>query len=151
MDICSRNEKLAIRRQRYWLHWHFYCVVAKARLQSNGDTTNRFEATSYDATIVTTMRGIWLATVSRLDWPPVSSVTLVTPPAGPVYNNRRWSTNGSSATSRHQHGLFPGQAGRYALWPSKILPWSDLMTGKIGEIQVTIRCNLCSTKPTSVG
>ncbi|MFP1527666.1 family 10 glycosylhydrolase [Escherichia coli] len=34
---------------------------------------------------------------------------------------------------RYKHGLFHAQAGLYCLWPSKILPWSDSMTGKIGE------------------
>lgn len=29
--------------------------------------------------------------------------------------------------------VFSGQAGRYRPVVSKILPWSDLMTGKIGE------------------
>ncbi|WNJ81810.1 glycoside hydrolase family 10 protein [Cedecea neteri] len=80
------------------------------------------------------MRGVWLATVSRLDWPPVSSV------------------NGSSAAvriSQQQQALkdkldklkslgintvfFQVKPDATALWPSKILPWSDMLTGKIGE------------------
>lgn len=80
------------------------------------------------------MRGVWLTTVSRLDWPPVSSV------------------NASSAAlriSQQQQALkdkldklkslgintvfFQIKPDATALWPSKILPWSDMLTGKIGE------------------
>ncbi|MFB5744928.1 glycoside hydrolase family 10 protein [Cedecea sp. S5-13] len=80
------------------------------------------------------MRGVWLATVSRLDWPPVSSV------------------NGSSASGRinqQQQALkdkldklkslgintvfFQVKPDGTALWHSKILPWSDMLTGNIGE------------------
>ena len=80
------------------------------------------------------MRGIWLATVSRLDWPPVSSV------------------NGRSADQRiaqQQRALtdkldklkklgintvfFQVKPDSTALWASKILPWSDTLTGTIGE------------------
>lgn len=79
------------------------------------------------------MRGVWLATVSRLDWPPVASVSA------------------SSATSRinqQQKALidkldklknlgintvfFQVKPDGTALWASKILPWSDMLTGKIG-------------------
>ncbi|VYU80477.1 family 10 glycosylhydrolase [Metakosakonia massiliensis] len=80
------------------------------------------------------VRGVWLATVSRLDWPPLSSV------------------NGGSAASRisqQQAALrnkldqlqalgintvfFQVKPDGTALWPSKILPWSDMLTGKIGQ------------------
>ncbi len=80
------------------------------------------------------MRGIWLATVSRLDWPPVSSV------------------NGRSADQRiaqQQKALtdkldklkklgintvfFQVKPDSTALWASEILPWSDTLTGTIGE------------------
>ncbi|EMN5247306.1 MULTISPECIES: glycoside hydrolase family 10 protein [Enterobacter] len=80
------------------------------------------------------MRGIWLATVSRLDWPPVASV------------------NGRSADQRiamqkqaliakldnlKQLGIntvfFQVKPDSTALWSSKILPWSDMLTGNIGE------------------
>jgi uncharacterized lipoprotein YddW (UPF0748 family) len=36
-----------------------------------------------------------------------------------------------------------------ALWSSKILPWSDMLTGNIGEYPGTIRCSLCWMKRTS--
>ncbi|ARD60884.1 hypothetical protein Y71_13500 [Kosakonia radicincitans DSM 16656] len=80
------------------------------------------------------VRGVWLATVSRLDWPPVNSV------------------NVSSADTRirmQQQALvqkldklkrlgintvfFQVKPDGTALWPSKILPWSDMLTGTIGQ------------------
>ncbi|SCC09876.1 Uncharacterized lipoprotein YddW, UPF0748 family [Kosakonia oryzendophytica] len=80
-----------------------------------------------------TVRGVWLTTVSRLDWPPLTSV------------------NGSSASVRirqQQDALrqkldklkalgintvfFQVKPDGTALWPSKILPWSDMLTGSIG-------------------
>ncbi|SCC21319.1 glycoside hydrolase family 10 protein [Kosakonia oryziphila] len=80
------------------------------------------------------VRGVWLATVSRLDWPPVNSV------------------NVSSADTRirmQQQALvekldklknlgintifFQVKPDGTALWPSKILPWSDVLTGTIGQ------------------
>jgi uncharacterized lipoprotein YddW (UPF0748 family) len=90
--------------------------------------------TSQPSQNIQPMRGVWLATVSRLDWPPVSSV------------------NGSSASVRiHQQQqalkdkldklkslgintvFFQVKPDGTALWPSKILPWSDMLTGNIGE------------------
>ncbi len=80
------------------------------------------------------MRGVWLATVSRLDWPPVNSV------------------NGSSRDSRIRQQkraltdkldnlkslgintvFFQVKPDGTALWPSQILPWSDMLTGTVGE------------------
>ncbi|WP_435930580.1 glycoside hydrolase family 10 protein [Dryocola sp. BD613] len=80
------------------------------------------------------LRGVWLTTVSRLDWPPAASV------------------NGGSAASRislQQNALkdkldklkslgintlfFQVKPDGTAMWPSRILPWSDMLTGHIGE------------------
>ncbi len=80
------------------------------------------------------MRGVWLATVSRLDWPPVNSV------------------NGSSRDSRIRQQkraladkldnlkslgintvFFQVKPDGTALWPSQILPWSNMLTGTVGE------------------
>ena len=77
------------------------------------------------------MRGVWLTTVSRLDWPPVTSV------------------NASNRIAQQQQALiakldklqrlgintvfFQVKPDGTALWRSKILPWSDMMTGKIGQ------------------
>lgn len=80
------------------------------------------------------MRGIWLATVSRLDWPPVSSVNVSD-------TARRVSLQQKALTDKLDQlksiGIntvfFQVKPDGTALWPSEILPWSDLMTGTIGE------------------
>src|SRR5699024_678325 len=80
------------------------------------------------------MRGIWLATVSRLDWPPVSSVNISNPTS-------RARVQQQAMIDKLDHlqrlGIntvfFQVKPDGTALWPSKILPWSDLMTAKIGE------------------
>jgi len=80
------------------------------------------------------VRGVWLATVSRLDWPPVSSVNL---------------SNAENRVKQQQNALtqkldklkslgintvfFQVKPDGTALWSSRILPWSDMLTGKIGE------------------
>ncbi|WP_416202966.1 glycoside hydrolase family 10 protein [Bradyrhizobium sp. WBAH33] len=80
------------------------------------------------------MRGIWLATVSRLDWPPVSSVNISNPTS-----RARVQQQAMINKLNHLQRLgintvfFQVKPDGTALWPSKILPWSDLMTGKIGE------------------
>ena len=80
------------------------------------------------------VRGIWLATVSRLDWPPVNSVT---------------ASSAAQRIAQQQQALiakldklktlgintvfFQVKPDGTALWRSKILPWSDMLTGKIGD------------------
>lgn len=80
------------------------------------------------------VRGVWLATVSRLDWPPVNSIN---------------ASSAASRNSQQQKALtdkldqlkdlgvntvfFQVKPDGTALWPSKILPWSDMLTGKIGQ------------------
>ncbi|WP_409076221.1 glycoside hydrolase family 10 protein (plasmid) [Pantoea sp. C3] len=80
------------------------------------------------------VRGVWLATVSRLDWPPVLSVNL---------------SNAENRVKQQQNALtqkldklkslgintvfFQVKPDGTALWTSRILPWSDMLTGKIGE------------------
>lgn len=80
------------------------------------------------------VRGVWLATVSRLDWPPISSVNL---------------SNAENRVKQQQNALtqkldklkslgintvfFQVKPDGTALWSSRILPWSDMLTGKIGE------------------
>lgn len=80
------------------------------------------------------VRGVWLATVSRLDWPPVASIN---------------ASNSATRISQQQKALtdkldklkslgintvfFQVKPDGSALWASKILPWSDVMTGNIGE------------------
>ncbi|PKE29404.1 hypothetical protein CWS43_15210 [Rahnella sp. AA] len=80
------------------------------------------------------VRGVWLATVSRLDWPPLSSVN--------VSNNALRITQQQKALTDKLDKLknlgintvfFQVKPDGTALWSSKILPWSDVMTGRIGQ------------------
>ncbi len=79
------------------------------------------------------MRGIWLATVSRLDWPPVNSVNLSA--------SQRITQQQQALTAKLDKlkslGIntvfFQVKPDGTALWPSKILPWSDTLTGTIGQ------------------
>lgn len=80
------------------------------------------------------VRGVWLTTVSRLDWPPVSSVNISNPAT-------RISKQQTALTDKLDNlkslGIntvfFQVKPDGTALWSSKILPWSDMMTGNIGE------------------
>lgn len=79
------------------------------------------------------LRGVWLATVSRLDWPPVASLN---------------ASSSAERISQQQQALrvkldnlkhlgintvfFQVKPDATALWSSKILPWSDILTGKTG-------------------
>lgn len=77
------------------------------------------------------VRGVWLATVSRLDWPPPSS----------VYASNRIQQQQAAliATLDKLKSLgvntvfFQVKPDGTALWSSKILPWSDMLTGTIGN------------------
>lgn len=79
------------------------------------------------------VRGIWLTTVSRLDWPPVASVNLP--------REKRISVQQKSLTDKLDKlkslGIntvyFQVKPDGTALWSSKILPWSDMLTGTIGD------------------
>ncbi|TYG08001.1 glycoside hydrolase family 10 protein [Klebsiella grimontii] len=81
------------------------------------------------------VRGVWLTTVSRLDWPPLESVN------GSITANRRIALQQQALTAKLDNlkslGIntvfFQVKPDGTALWPSKILPWSDMLTGKIGE------------------
>ena len=80
------------------------------------------------------VRGVWLTTVSRLDWPPVGSIIASSPESrisqqkvaliAKLDNLQRLGINTV---------LFQVKPDGTALWPSKILPWSDMLTGAIGE------------------
>ena len=79
------------------------------------------------------VRGVWLTTVSRLDWPPIASVN--------ASQANRISQQQKALTDKLDKlkslGIntvfFQVKPDGTALWRSKILPWSDMMTGKIGE------------------
>lgn len=80
------------------------------------------------------VRGVWLATVSRLDWPPVSSVNLSN-----AENRVKQQQNALTQKLDNLKSLgintvfFQVKPDGTALWSSRILPWSDMLTGKIGE------------------
>lgn len=81
------------------------------------------------------VRGVWLATVSRLDWPPLASVNGV----GSTESRIRQQQDALTRKLDKLKSLgintvfFQVKPDGSALWPSKILPWSDTLTGKIGS------------------
>ncbi|KEL81994.1 hypothetical protein AB07_0457 [Citrobacter freundii] len=80
------------------------------------------------------MRGIWLATVSRLDWPPISSVN-ISSPAARISQQQKALTDKLDNLKRLGINtvFFQVKPDGTALWKSKILPWSDTLTGTIGQ------------------
>ncbi|QBM23344.1 glycoside hydrolase family 10 protein [Citrobacter arsenatis] len=80
------------------------------------------------------VRGIWLATVSRLDWPPVSSVN-ISSPAVRISQQQKALTDKLDNLKRLGINtvFFQVKPDATALWQSTILPWSDTLTGTIGQ------------------
>lgn len=80
------------------------------------------------------VRGIWLATVSRLDWPPISSVN-ISSPAIRISQQQKALTDKLDNLKRLGINtvFFQVKPDGTALWQSKILPWSDTLTGTIGQ------------------
>ncbi|MDX6914904.1 glycoside hydrolase family 10 protein [Pectobacterium carotovorum] len=80
------------------------------------------------------MRGVWLATVSRLDWPPVASVNASSPALRITQQQDALKGKLDKLKSLGINTVFfQVKPDGTALWPSKILPWSDMLTGHIGE------------------
>lgn len=80
------------------------------------------------------MRGVWLATVSRLDWPPVASVNASSPAIRITQQQEALTGKLDKLKNLGINTVFfQVKPDGTALWPSKILPWSDMLTGKIGE------------------
>ncbi|GKW37277.1 hypothetical protein PEC301875_13010 [Pectobacterium carotovorum subsp. carotovorum] len=80
------------------------------------------------------MRGVWLATVSRLDWPPVASVNVSSPASRITQQQDALKDKLDKLKSLGINTVFfQVKPDGTALWPSKILPWSDMLTGNIGE------------------
>ncbi len=80
------------------------------------------------------MRGVWLTTVSRLDWPPVSSVNISNDALRISQQKKALTDKLDKLKSLGINTVFfQVKPDGTALWPSKILPWSDMMTGKIGQ------------------
>ncbi|MBN3195662.1 glycoside hydrolase family 10 protein [Pectobacterium versatile] len=80
------------------------------------------------------MRGVWLATVSRLDWPPIASVNASSPASRITQQQEALKGKLDKLKSLGINTVFfQIKPDGTALWPSKILPWSDMLTGNIGE------------------
>ncbi|MGQ5290116.1 glycoside hydrolase family 10 protein [Pectobacterium actinidiae] len=80
------------------------------------------------------MRGVWLATVSRLDWPPVTSVNVSSPASRVTQQQDALKAKLDKLKNLGINTVFfQVKPDGTALWPSKILPWSDMLTGNIGE------------------
>ncbi|WP_420065729.1 glycoside hydrolase family 10 protein [Pectobacterium colocasium] len=80
------------------------------------------------------MRGVWLATVSRLDWPPVASVNASSPALRITQQQDALKGKLDKLKSLGINTVFfQVKPDGTALWPSRILPWSDMLTGHIGE------------------
>jgi len=80
------------------------------------------------------MRGVWLATVSRLDWPPVSSVNVSSAALRISLQQKALTDKLDKLKSLGINTVFfQVKPDGTALWSSKILPWSDMLTGNIGE------------------
>ncbi|MBB1200851.1 glycoside hydrolase family 10 protein [Enterobacteriaceae bacterium 89] len=79
------------------------------------------------------VRGVWLTTVSRLDWPPIDSVTA----SSETRIREQKAALVDKLDNLKRLGIntvfFQVKPDGTALWPSKILPWSDTLTGKIGQ------------------
>ena len=79
------------------------------------------------------MRGVWLTTVSRLDWLPVSSVNA----RADIRISQQQKALTQKLDKLKSLGInavfFQVKPDGTALWSSKILPWSDMLTGKNGE------------------
>lgn len=80
------------------------------------------------------VRGVWLATVSRLDWPPETSINA----SSPTIRIRQQQEALKSKLDKLQTlgvntVFFQVKPDGTALWASKILPWSDVLTGNIGD------------------
>ncbi|EGT3571407.1 glycoside hydrolase family 10 protein [Citrobacter amalonaticus] len=80
------------------------------------------------------VRGVWLATVSRLDWPPVASVNVNNAAVRIAMQKKALADKLDNLQSLGINTVFfQVKPDGTALWPSSILPWSDMLTGKIGE------------------
>lgn len=82
----------------------------------------------------TPMRGIWLATVSRLDWPPESSLKAKTDSDRiRIQKKALIDTLDTLKKTGINSVFFQVKPDGTALWHSSILPWSDVLTGHVGK------------------
>lgn len=80
------------------------------------------------------MRGVWLATVSGLDWPPAASLNASTE-AARIAMQKRALTDAldKMAKTGINTVFFQVKPDGTALWHSAILPWSAVLTGVTGK------------------
>ena len=80
------------------------------------------------------VRGIWLTTVSRLDWPPATSINASSPALRISQQQEALKAKLDKLKTLGINTIFfQVKPDGTALWASKILPWSDMLTGKIGD------------------
>lgn len=80
------------------------------------------------------MRGVWLATVSRLDWPPINSVNISNTAQRIRMQQQALTQKLDKLKSLGINTVFfQVKPDGTALWPSTILPWSETLTGTIGQ------------------
>lgn len=82
----------------------------------------------------TPMRGIWLATVIGLDWPPAASLKAATAQER-VRQQKQGLTDALDEMARAGINTvyFQVKPDGTALWRSNILPWSGVLTGTVGQ------------------
>lgn len=80
------------------------------------------------------VRGIWLTTVSRLDWPPIPSVTIADSATRIAVQKKALADKLDNLKALGINTIFfQVKPDGTALWRSEILPWSDTLTGRIGQ------------------
>lgn len=135
MDICSRNVTLVTRRSCSLIALALLLCSCKSTPPTSLVTpAQKTQPPASTQLSQQPMRGIWLATVSRLDWPPISSVN-ISNPTSRMHVQQQALTNKLDQLQRLGINtvFFQVKPDGTALWPSQILPWSDVMTGKIGQ------------------
>lgn len=86
------------------------------------------------ASPVEPVRGIWLATVNGLDWPPAASLKTETTEEQ-IRIQKQGLTDALDDMVRNGINtvFFQVKPDGTALWRSDILPWSDVLTGIVGK------------------
>lgn len=80
------------------------------------------------------VRGIWLTTVSRLDWPPISSASISDTATRVAIQKKALTDKLDNLKSLGINTVFfQVKPDASALWRSAILPWSDTLTGHLGR------------------
>ena len=79
------------------------------------------------------VRGVWLTTVNHLDWPPAESLAITDATVRATVQKQALISKLDNLKSLGINTVFfQVKPDATALWPSKILPWSDVLTGTIG-------------------